>query len=289
MTALKREEILTINQKGWNAVAPMFYGGTALPKYGPLEATEDELNLIPDLSGGRVLELGCGSGHTLAYLWENKNARELWGLDFSEEQICFAKEFLAEKNIPVKLFLASMDENPGIPENYFDLIVSVYSLGWSPDLSRTLALVYSYLKPSGVFIFSWEHPVYQCLNYNADIGKYVFERSYGKEGPELHPSWKGVEIVINSRRLSTYLNTLVQSGLVLERLIESEPNVALAREQDFAPDKWYSVPRAQLIPTTMIVKAFKSAPTPRPSNEPKARSEGAFTRLVEGLESLNEH
>ncbi len=30
MSQLKREEILSINQKGWNQVAPMFYGGTAL-------------------------------------------------------------------------------------------------------------------------------------------------------------------------------------------------------------------------------------------------------------------
>jgi len=257
MRALKREEILTINQKGWNRVAPMFYGGTALPNYGPLAATEDELHLIPDLSGKRVLELGCGSGHTLAYLWDNKNASELWGLDFSDEQIRFTKEFLGEKSIPVKLFLASMDESPGIPENYFDLVVSIYSLGWTPDSPRTLSLVSPYLKPGGAFVFSWEQPVYQCLNFNATIGKYVFEHSYVKERLELHPSWKGVEIVINSRRLSTYLNMLVQSGLVFDQLIEGEPNTALARDQDFDPEKWYCIPRAQLIPTTFIVKAHK--------------------------------
>src|SRR5512138_2370710 len=98
MPQLKREDILSINQKGWNKVAPRFYGGTALPKYGPLAATEDDLNLIPDLDGKKVLELGCGSGHTLAYLREAKNASELWGLDISEEQIRFTKEFLEEKN-----------------------------------------------------------------------------------------------------------------------------------------------------------------------------------------------
>jgi len=252
-----REEIVTINQKGWNKVAPIFYGGTALPKYGPLAQTEDELNLIPNLSGRSVLELGCGSGHTLGYLRENRRASYLWGLDFSEEQIRFTKKVLCEKNIPVKLFLASMDENPGIPENHFDLVLSIYALGWTPDLCRTLGLVYSYLRPGGIFIFSWEHPVYQCLEYNAEIGKYIFENSYQQEGPEFHPTWRGVEIFINPRKMCTYLNALVQSGLVLDQLIESEPNLALAREQDFAPEKWYSVPRAQLLPTTFIVKAHK--------------------------------
>ena len=183
MLELKREEILSINQKGWNKVAPLFYGGTALPKYGPLVATENELNLIQDLDGKKVLELGCGSGHTLSYLRENKNASELWGIDFSEEQIRFTKQFLDGKNIPTKLFLASMDENPGVPENYFDLVVSIYSLGWTPDLLGTLEWVYSYLKPGGIFIFSWEHPMYQCLRYDFTIGKYVFENSYLEEGP----------------------------------------------------------------------------------------------------------
>lgn len=257
MPELKREDILSINQKGWNKVAPKFYGGTALPKYGPLAATEDDLNLIPDLDGKKVLELGCGSGHTLAYLREAKNASELWGLDISEEQIRFTKEFLEEKNIQAKLYLSSMDENPGIPENYFDLVVSIYSLGWTPDLLTTVTLASSYLKPGGVFIFSWEHPVYQCLNYEAISRKYVFENSYLEEGPVLHPSWNGVEIVINHRMLSTYLNAIIQSGLTIEQVMESRPNMALVREQDLNPEKWYSVPRAQLMPTTFIVKAYK--------------------------------
>ena len=257
MPELKREEILSINQKGWNEVAAMFYGGTALPQYGPLAETEDELRLIPDLDGKRALELGCGSGHSLSYLWQYKNASEVWGLDLSEEQIRFTKELLDKKNIPVKLFLASMDENPGIPENYFDLVVSIYALGWTPDLPQTLALVHSYLKPGGVFIFSGEHPAYQCLEYNTDIGEYIFARSYRKEGSDFHPSWRGVEIVINSRKLSSYINAITHSDLVLDQLIESELNTDAAREQDFAPEKWYSVPRTQLMPTTFIIKAHK--------------------------------
>ena len=256
---LKREEILSINQKGWNEVAPLFYGGTALPKYGPLAATEEELNLLPDLAGKRVLELGCGSGHTLAYLCEHRNAGELWGLDLSETQIGFTREFLEKKQIPATLFVAAMDENPGIPEKYFDLVVSIYSLGWTVDLPRTLALIYSYLKPGGMFIFSWEHPAYRSLRYESSIGEYIFEESYFEEGPVLDPSWKGVEIVIHHRKLSTYLNAITGAGLVIERLIESEPNLALMREQDLAPEKWYSIPRATLLPTTMIVKACKPA------------------------------
>src|SRR4026209_907021 len=106
MSHLKRADIISINQKGWNQVASFFYSGTALPKSGPLTATEDELRLIPDLAEQRVLEMGCGSGHTLTYLWENRNASEVWGLDFSEEPIRFTRKLLEEKNIPAKLVLS---------------------------------------------------------------------------------------------------------------------------------------------------------------------------------------
>lgn len=258
MTAsMERAEILSINQCGWNQVAPLFFGGTALPKYGPLAFTEDQLHLINDLTGKAVLELGCGSGHSLEYLRRERNAAELWGLDLSPEQIRFTRELLESKNIPANLLLGSMDENPGIPENHFDCIVSIYGLGWTPDLPRTLALVNYYLKPNGIFVFSWEHPVYHCLRYSADSAEYVLAESYLKEGSEIDPSWKGVEIVLHPRTMSTYINGIVQAGLVLERLIESDVNTQVAREQDYAPDKWYSVPRAKFIPTTFIVKARK--------------------------------
>jgi cyclopropane fatty-acyl-phospholipid synthase-like methyltransferase len=254
---IERKDILSINQKGWNEVAPQFYGGTALPKYGPLSATEQELQLIENLKGKSVLELGCGSGHTLAYLWNDRQASNLWGLDFSQEQIRFTRDFLEQENIPAKLFLSSMDENPGIPISYFDLVVSIYALGWTPDLARTLSLVHAYLKPGGTFIFSWEHPVYQCLDYDTEADKYFFTHSYLDENPEIDPCWKGVKIVLQPRKLSTYINALTEAGLAIEKLIESDVNINIAREKDYAPEKWYSVPRAQLMPTTFTIKAKK--------------------------------
>jgi ubiquinone/menaquinone biosynthesis C-methylase UbiE len=257
MATANRAEMLTINQKGWNEVASRFYGSTALPHYGPLAQTEEDLHLIDNLEGKAVLELGCGSGHSLCYLAKTKKARELWGVDLSQTQIHLAQEYLNQKNVKAQLLLASMDENVGILEAHFDLVVAIYSLGWTPNLEQTLSLVYAYLKPGGAFIFSWEHPVYKCLTYCEDIDNYVFTRRYLQEGAEIDPSWQGVEIVLYPRTLASYLNAVIASGLVIERVIESEPDINLAREQDYAPSRWYSVPRAQLVPTTLIVKACR--------------------------------
>jgi cyclopropane fatty-acyl-phospholipid synthase-like methyltransferase len=40
-----------------------------------------------------MLEIGCGSGHSLKY-HADRNAGELWGLDISQKQLENAKNFL---------------------------------------------------------------------------------------------------------------------------------------------------------------------------------------------------
>ena len=256
-SGIQKIDVVATNRRGWNQVAACFYGAAALPQYGPLTVTEDELNLIGDVQGKSVLELGCGSGHSLSYLAQHKRPAELWGLDLSDQQLVYARELLGQHNIPVTLIQASMHEEAGIPQSRFDLILSLYALGWTPDLNQTLSLVFSYLKPGGVLIFSWEHPVYRCLDYRADMEAYIFKEPYLCEEPEYKPSWQGVEIVQFPRSLSTFLNAVVQAGLIIERVVEGGPNRDRAQPQDDQPEKWYSLPRAELMPTTLIVKARK--------------------------------
>lgn len=47
-----------------------------------------------------------------------------------------------------------MEEEGDIPKGYFDIVYSIYALGWTSNLGKTLELIYSYLKPGGSFIFS---------------------------------------------------------------------------------------------------------------------------------------
>lgn len=61
-----------------------------------------------------------------------------------------------------------MEEEGDIPKGYFDIVYSIYALGWTSDLRKTLELIYSYVKPRGSFIFSWEHPVYSNLQYGTE-------------------------------------------------------------------------------------------------------------------------
>ena len=162
---IETERVLATNRAGWNQVAPSFYGGTALPEYGPLAPTEDTLRLLEVTPELRALELGCGSGHSLRYLAE-RGAREVWGLDLSSVQVAFAEETLRDHASRSRLFESPMEVNPGIPSDYFDLVFSLWGLGWTTDLPATMALVAEYLRPGGCFLLSGEHPAYSCLEWN---------------------------------------------------------------------------------------------------------------------------
>jgi SAM-dependent methyltransferase len=250
----RRERFLATNRAGWNQVAPKFHGRTALPEYGPLAPTEDSLRLLDSAPDLRALELGCGSGHSLRYLAE-RGARELWGIDLSPVQLAFAKETLRAFAPFVRLVESPMEIDPGVPLAYFDLVFSIYGLGWTTDLPATMALAARSLRPGGCFIVSGEHPAYSCLEWNG--AQYAIAKSYLDEGPAEHASWKGVPIVIHHRTLGTFIEHIVHAGLQIERLVETPLNAAAATDGFEDPARWYSLDRARVMPTTFIIKARK--------------------------------
>lgn len=248
------ERVLATNRAGWDRVAPRFHGGTALPEYGPLAPTEDTLGLLELTPGLRALELGCGSGHSLLYLAE-RGATELWGVDLSPVQIAFAQETLRAFGPRCNLFESPMEVNPGIPSGYFDLVFSLWGLGWSMDLPATMGLVADYLRPGGCFLVSGEHPAYSCLTWNGM--QYILSEPYDAEGPREHASWMGGPIVMNRRTLGTFVTQTARAGLHIEALVEGSFNAGLANENHVDPARWYSAARARVMPTTFILKARK--------------------------------
>ncbi|MDX8365497.1 class I SAM-dependent methyltransferase [Cytobacillus sp. IB215665] len=244
-------ESLTINKQSWDEIAHRFFGRNPLPEYGPLAPSEEELNLFGDVTNLKVLEIGCGSGHSLQYM-DQKNAGELWGLDLSNKQVDAAKILLRNCNSPVKLFESPMEDNPGLPTNYFDVVFSIYALGWTTNLDKTLTNVNKYLKQGGIFIFSWEHPIYNRVdNIN---GTLTFNKSYHEEGSYYHEAWTHPAIM-QQYRMSTYINTLINNGFKIERVVE---DVCLSDEDiQRHSNRWYSYEKAKALPTAVIIKSTK--------------------------------
>ncbi|MBS8264382.1 class I SAM-dependent methyltransferase [Mesobacillus boroniphilus] len=242
-------DTILINKKSWDEVAPRFYGRTALPEYGPFAPEETELKLFGSVRGKKVLDIGCGSGHSLKYMNDN-GAAELWGLDLSHSQISAAGELLKDTN--VKLFQSPMELNPGLPQTYFDVVYSIFSLGWTTNLEQTLKNVHEYLKPGGVFIFSWEHPLFSRIQ-NTDDGL-LFNKSYHEEGPYDHQAWNHPAIM-QQYKVSTYINSLVDTGFKIIKMVEEAriTDELISRDHN----RWYNWSKVQSVPTTIIFKCEK--------------------------------
>lgn len=195
--------------------------------------------------------MGCGSGHTLEYL-AKRGARELWGVDLSSSQINTAKEVVSNLSTPVTFIESPMEDIPGLPDSYFDKAVSIYALGWTVDLPRTLSHIHRSLKAGGTLVFSWEHPLHSVVEYADEHIR--FRRSYLQEGFEKHDSWRGTPIVMHNRKVSTYINELIHAGFVIDKVIEE------SKFDDHEPrhsSKWYSGAKARVIPSTLIIQCHK--------------------------------
>lgn len=247
-------DILARNKDSWDKISPLYFGKTALPQYGPLIATEEELGLLGDIRGKRVLDIGCGSGHSLEYM-AGRGAEELWGVDLSSSQIAAAEDYLNSKGLPFKLFCAPMEKDSELPKEYFDIVYSIYAIGWTTDLRQTVERIYSYLKQDGVFIFSWDHPMYQCIG--ASAGYITIEKSYLKEGFE-HMEKCGEPMYVNRLRISTYINELASAGFKLERLIEGDISEEYLQEGVNPSGSYYTLDKASRVPSSFVIKARKA-------------------------------
>ncbi len=264
------DTVLAQNKSSWNAIADDFFGVTALPTYGCLCPTEDELHLFPGLKGKKVLDIGCGSGHSLKWCGD-LGAGELWGLDMSDKQLDNAEKYLSENGYFPKLLCSPMEQDPGLPQDYFDVAYSVYAVGWTVDLQGTFELIASYLKQGGVFIFSWDHPFLHCVD--AVDGNIYFSGTYCEKEPftfhkgENHSEMRrtgvrglhiggGYPLTLYNRRFSDYINALAATGFAVERVVEETDQATLKREAAFSSE-YYAPCKAKRFPLTLIIKARK--------------------------------
>lgn len=252
------KEIIEKNKKYWNEHADLWYGTTALPQYGVRFPTEDDLHLFGDVKGKKILEICCGSGHSLLYN-ARKGAGELWGLDLSDKQLEAASELLNDNSFPARLICGKMEDELEIPRDYFDYVYSIYGIGWTTDLQGTIDKIASYLKKNGIFIFSWHHTLNYCIAWSCDERKDVFyddklvmTKSYFDESYFKMPVHDS-EIVLCNRKISTYINALAKAGFVIERLVEESDNASMTATGDLD----IKTRKAKMLPLSFCIKARK--------------------------------
>ena len=210
---------------------PGFFAGySGLERFGAgwERAAEhaDLMALLPEVSGRRVLDLGCGAGQ-LAHQLATLGAAEVVGSDVSERMLALARTQWAHARVT---YQRRALEDAAFGAGRFDLVVSVLVLHYVDDYRGLMARIAGWLAPGGVLVYSTEHPLYTARlpgeGWVRDAAgtRWAVDR-YADEGPrDEHWFVPGVRKV--HRTLATLVNGLVDAGLVVERLLEPVPSEA---------------------------------------------------------------
>ncbi|MCL5994999.1 MAG: methyltransferase domain-containing protein [Chloroflexi bacterium] len=197
------------------------------------------VELVGDVSGRRVLDLGCGAGQLAFYLAE-AGAAEVIGIDASERMLDVARAQWTHPRISYRQ--ASM-EDAGFPSEAFDLVVSSLALHYVRDYAGLVGRIARWLAPCGLFDDTAATEIYTARGL-ADgwvIGPegtriaWTLDH-YADEGPREH-RWFVPGVRRYHRTLSTLLNGLIDAGLVLERVMESTPSDAWLRDRQQDADE----------------------------------------------------
>ena len=91
--------------------------------WGILDVPESEVEILGDVEGKDVVELGCGTAYVSA--WLARRGARVVGVDLTEEQLETARRMQAKHGLEFPLVHASAEDVP-LPDASFDLAVSEY-------------------------------------------------------------------------------------------------------------------------------------------------------------------
>jgi len=112
---------------------------------------ESEVNVLPEIKGKDVIDLGCGTAYVAAWL-KRGGARRVVGVDITPAQLETARRLNTKYALGLELLEANA-EATGLPGSSFDLAISEYGASiwcdphkWIPEAARLL-------RPGGELVF----------------------------------------------------------------------------------------------------------------------------------------
>ena len=195
-------------------------------RYGLEAAGEWETlrTLLPDFTGKRLLDLGCGYGWHCIYALEH-GAAAVTGVDISEKMLAVAREKTGSGD--ARYICAAM-EDVDFPDAAFDVALSSLALHYVADFGGIAEKVYRWLAPGGEFVFSIEHPIftaYGSQDWHRDAEGNILHfpvDNYFFEGAR-EAVFLGERVTKYHHTLTTILDGLLTRGFQLRRVVEPQP------------------------------------------------------------------
>lgn len=151
---------------------------------------EEEL----ELTGKKVLEVGCGTGLNTEYLAQN--ADKVVAVDFSERMLKKARQRLVNNN--VDFVKADITKSWKFADSSFDLVIANLVLEHIKQLSYIFQEAFRVLNPGRELYIAELHPYKQLQNSQA---KYIRQET-------------GEEVFVDAfdHSISEFINTAIQIG-----------------------------------------------------------------------------
>ena len=190
--------------------------------WGPEGLTEAEAEVLGDVEGRDVLEVGSGAGQCSR--WVRAAGGRSFGLDLSHRQLQHSRRIDAATDVAVPSVLATATALP-FRDGSFDVVFSSFgALQFVADIDEAVAEAARVLRPGGRFAFSITHPTRWMFPDDPGEAGLVASQSYWDRTPyvEVDDASGEVSYVEHHRTLGDWVGLLAGSGFVLTRLLEPE-------------------------------------------------------------------
>ena len=201
--------------------------------WGVWDRPESELQILGDVAGLDVVELGCGTAYLSAWLAQ-RGARPI-GVDVTPAQLDSARRRMRETGIEFPLVEADAAAT-GLPDASADLVVTEYGASIWVDPYRWIPQAARLLRPGGRLVFLRNSTlVVLCLPDRGPADERLHRPQFG-----LHRlDWgdDGVEFHLGH---GEWIDVLRANELEIERLLElqASPSSELHRYYDYVTPEW---------------------------------------------------
>lgn len=208
-------------------------------------------DLLPDLTGKAVLDLGCGYGYNCKDFIK-RGASKVVGIDLSEKMLDIARSEADSPNIEYRCM--DMTEISKLDER-FDLVYSSLAFHYIEDFELLISEIFGLLNGGGWLQYSQEHPIITATidgkgHFNRDENgnriSYTFS-NYNEPGKR-EIFWIVDGVVKYHRTIGEIITTIAKSGFVVDTVCEPTPKA-------WAIEKLPAIIKEFIKPNFLLIKA----------------------------------
>lgn len=201
------------------------------------------LDLVGPVAGLRLLDIACGHG-PIAREMARRGAR-VTGVDLAVGLLDRARSYELNEPLGVDYVEADATSQATLEDEVFDVAVSSFGLSDIDDLNGLCASVARLVPVGGRFVFSILHPCFSGVDRVSGswpTGERYYDERWWLADGELSALRR--QVGANHRMVSTYVNTLRDHDLVVDRMAEPVP------EEAWSSDR----PGADALPVYLVVR-----------------------------------